>query len=227
MDRIFQFNTQQTTNPSISPTHSNPFFSVFVFSLHFSLNRINKLHHLGINGTQNESSANSVAAQLHAGLLQPLSMHNLLAMAGIGQSNAAAASNQSLSNAQLNSAAAAQLCKYIDSSSKPSSLVSRHTSSPFLFDLTNFYCFILSCCSRCCVDVVFRNLFVHPLNPTKSRKIFHTNFCSCFDWYFRSKAKVLHTTMSFTNNPIRINSANLTCMGPYHHRPLRRKKLSR
>lgn len=66
-----------------------------------------------MNCAQSDSSSNAVAAAVaHAGLLQPISMQNLLAMAGLGQSTLSpTSSNQSINAAQLNTAAT-PLCKF-------------------------------------------------------------------------------------------------------------------
>lgn len=69
----------------------------------------------GINGAQLDTSTSPLTAgttaATHAGLLQPLSMQNLLAMACIGQSPLSpTASSQSLSGAQLGTTTT-PLCK--------------------------------------------------------------------------------------------------------------------
>lgn len=67
---------------------------------------------LGMNGGQNDPSNAVAAAVAHGGLLQPMSMQSLLAMASMGQqATMAAPSNQSISAASMNNVAA-PLCKY-------------------------------------------------------------------------------------------------------------------
>lgn len=68
---------------------------------------------LGMNGGQNDPSNVVAAAVAHGGLLQPMSMQSLLAMASMGQqASLAAPNNQSISAASMNNVAA-PLCKYI------------------------------------------------------------------------------------------------------------------
>lgn len=68
-----------------------------------------------MNGPSNDPSnaVTAAAVAAHGGLLQPMSMQNLLAMASMGQSAALATpTNQSISAASLNNVAT-PLCKYI------------------------------------------------------------------------------------------------------------------
>lgn len=66
----------------------------------------------GINGAQSDTTANSISTGSQAaGLLQPMSMQSLLAMACMGQTSLnPTASSQTISNAQLGAAAATPLC---------------------------------------------------------------------------------------------------------------------
>lgn len=66
-----------------------------------------------MNSGQNDPS-NAVAAAVaaHGGLLQPMSMQNLLAMASMGQPAMTTSANQSISAASMNNVAT-PLCKYI------------------------------------------------------------------------------------------------------------------
>lgn len=67
----------------------------------------------GINGAQSDTTANSMSAggqTAHSGLLQPMSMQSLLAMACMGQTSLnPTASSQTIPTAQLGPAAT-QLC---------------------------------------------------------------------------------------------------------------------
>lgn len=65
---------------------------------------------IGMNGIHTDSSSNPMA---HPGLLQPLSMQNLLTMAGIGhQTTLGTVPTTAIPTASSLSASASSLCKY-------------------------------------------------------------------------------------------------------------------